>query len=163
MCHKMLHSSSTVPVPPPALTSSVTLTVRDGVDNEVGVKKSESVKLRGLRKVERMRQIMIVKSTPSRCSIHTATKKSVSTTVLDTFMASYNTAICKTASAALRLFAEITGKMPRHAGRTTWCSTFDVQELYLLPNLLNGNLLRWVGKMVEEEICAVRAPKCKLS
>jgi hypothetical protein len=128
MCHKMLHSSSTVPVPPPALTSSVTLTVRDGVDNEVGVKKSESVKLRGLRKVERMRQIMIVKSTPSRCSI-----------------------------------AEITGKMPRHAGRTTWCSTFDVQELYLLPNLLNGNLLRWVGKMVEEEICAVRAPKCKLS
>jgi hypothetical protein len=36
----MLPSSSTVP--PTALTSSVALTVSDGVDNEVGVTESES-------------------------------------------------------------------------------------------------------------------------
>lgn len=81
------------------------------------------------------------------------------TPVLDKFMGLYNTMICKTASASLRLFAEITGKMPRHAGKTRWWSTNDVQELSLLPNLSNGNLLRWADKMVEEEICPVIAPK----
>ena len=37
---EMLSTSSTVP--PPALTSSVVLTVSDGVDNEEGVTESES-------------------------------------------------------------------------------------------------------------------------
>jgi len=40
------------------------------------------------------------------------------TLVLDEYMHLYNMAMCKRASASPRLFAQITGKMPKHAEAT---------------------------------------------
>jgi hypothetical protein len=67
--------------------------------------------------------------------------------------------VSKKASASLRLFAQICGKMPKQAGATRWWSSNDVQELSLLPNLLNGNLRKWAETMIEDGICPSIAPK----
>jgi len=53
----------------------------------------------------------------------------------------------------------ITGKMPKHVGATRWWSANDVQELSLLPNLLNGNLRSWAEAMIGDGICPATAPK----
>ena len=71
----------------------------------------------------------------------------------------YNMAVSKKASTSLRLFAQITGKMPKQAGATRWWSSNDVQELSLLPNLLNGNLRKWAETMIQDGICPSIAPK----
>ena len=117
----MLPSSS--PVPPRALTSSVTLTVTDGVDNEEGVTESEGDDSEAQEsgedesdndcEVDTLAQVYQYR-VDNTCMPYTDNQvgEAFCTPVLDTFMASYNTTICKTASAALRLFA-ITGKMPR--------------------------------------------------
>jgi hypothetical protein len=82
-----------------------------------------------------------------------------STPVLLEYMHLYNMAVSKKASASLRLFALITGKMPKQAGATRWWSSNDVQELSLLPNLLNGNLRKWAETMIQDGICPSIAPK----
>ena len=49
--------------------------------------------------------------------------------------------------------------MPKHVGATRWWSTNNVQELSLLPNLLNGNLHSWAESMIADGICPTTAPK----
>ena len=100
-------------------------------------------------------------SDDNTCMPHTDNHvgEAFNTPILDEFMALYNTVISKTNSASLRIFAEVTGKMPRHVGKTRWWSTNDVQELSLLPNTNNGMLLIWAQRMVTEGICPTIAPK----
>ena len=100
-------------------------------------------------------------SNDNTCMPHTDNHvgEAFATLVLDEYMHLYNMAVSKKASASLRLFAQICGKMPKQAGATRWWSSNDVQELSLLPNLLNGNLRKWAETMIEDGICPSIAPK----
>jgi hypothetical protein len=100
-------------------------------------------------------------SNDNTCMPHTDNHvgEAFATLVLDEYMHLYNMAVSKKTSASLRLFAQITGKMPKQAGATRWWSSNDVQELSLLPNLLNGNLRKWAETMIEDGICPSIAPK----
>ena len=100
-------------------------------------------------------------SNDNTCMPHTDNHvgEAFATPVLDEYMHLYNMAVSKKNSASLRLFAQITGKMPKHVGATRWWSTNDVQELSLLPNLLNGNLRSWAESMIADGICPTTAPK----
>jgi hypothetical protein len=93
-------------------------------------------------------------SEDNTCMPHTDNHvgEAFNTPLLDEFMALYNTVISKTNSASLRIFAEVTGKMPGHVGKTRWWSTNDVQELSLLPNTNDGKLLQSSSGSQKEQV-----------
>ena len=78
-------------------------------------------------------------SNDNTCMPHTDNHvgEAFATLVLDEYMHLYNMSVSKKDSASLRLFVEITVKMLKQAEATRWWSSNDVQELSLLPNLLN--------------------------
>eukprot|EP00966_Prymnesium_polylepis_P228836 5295452-Prymnesium_polylepis.1 len=67
---------------------------------------------------------------------------------VDEFMGHYNV-IVGSSNYAIVYFSEITGYNAKRKSSTRWFSVNDVQELSLLPNAANGNLLKWVDKLIE--------------
>eukprot|EP00966_Prymnesium_polylepis_P277442 6410478-Prymnesium_polylepis.1 len=79
---------------------------------------------------------------------------------VDEYMGLYNACI-GTSNYAAVIFAEITGYTAKKKSETRWFSTNDVQELSLLPNAVDGKLLAWADKMIEQGICEKTAPKMR--
>ena len=79
---------------------------------------------------------------------------------LDEFMKLYNLVV-GTSNMAIVLFYEVCATTAKRRSATRWFSTNDVQELSLLPNALNGNLLKWIDRMVAQGVCDKMAPKMR--
>ena len=79
---------------------------------------------------------------------------------VDEFMGMYNV-IVGLSNYAKVVFAEVTGHKARRRSETRWFSTNDVQELSLLPNALNGNLVKWADKLIEQNLCMKTSPKLR--
>ena len=96
------------------------------------------------------------------CLPHTGSHvgEALDTPHLDEFMGLYNVSV-GLSNYAVVLFAEVTGTTPRRSSQTRWFSSNDVQELSLWPNAVNGKLLKWIDRMIENGICEKTAVKLR--
>ena len=79
---------------------------------------------------------------------------------VDEFMVLYNACVGMSNYAKV-IFCDVTGNTALRKSATRWFSAHDVQELSIMPNVMNGKILQWVDRMGEQGICEKTVPKLR--